>query len=323
MTMARRRARASLSGALAGAVALGVLGCELTTVELADVADVVVAEVYLRAGADVHQAFLHRTFPGPDGSLRVDGASIVVRGPGGEAFVFEPVADHGVCALNELMPEGVAGSCYTAPDQGRVVHGRSYDLEITLPDGRRLEGRTTVPAGFELVRPVPPTCVLEGTSLEFVWTRSEGAWAYQADALFTGLAPGLADRGVVDPPDTLRLLGLSIGANDTTMTFPGDFGVFDRYQLDLDVLLALQEGLPEGARADIVIAAGDRNYVNWVRGGNFNPSGQVRISSVTGDGVGVFGALVGRGRTVLAPGTELESGEWPACEAPGVTSAGP
>ncbi len=42
----------------------------------------------------------------------------------------------------------------------------------------------------------------------------------------------------------------------------------------------------------MTVAAADRNYINGVRGGSFNPSGQVRISSVTGDGVGVFGSLV-------------------------------
>lgn len=297
------------------AILAALVGCELTTVDLADVADIVVAEVYLRPGGDVHQAFLHRTFPGTDGSLRVDGANITVRGPAGEIIVFLPASDS-ACALNEFVPEGEAGSCYVAPDQGRVLPGESYDLEIALPDGRRLQGRTTMPSGFAIVHPAPPACVLTGVSLDFVWTRSEGAWAYQADALFTGLAPGLAERGVADPPDTLRLLGLAVGANDTTITFPGEFGVFDRFQLDLDVLLALRDGLPEGARAEIVVAAGDRNYVNWVRGGTFNPSGQVRISSITGDGVGVFSGLVGRGRVVVAPGGEAERAGWPECAEP-------
>jgi len=40
------------------------------------------------------------------------------------------------------------------------------------------------------------------------------------------------------------------------------------------------------------VAAADRNYVNAVRGGGFNPSGPVRVSSVVGDGIGTFGSLV-------------------------------
>jgi hypothetical protein len=44
--------------------------------------------------------------------------------------------------------------------------------------------------------------------------------------------------------------------------------------------------------AEMVVAAIDRNYLNGVRGGSFNPSGTVRVSSVSGDGVGVFGSIV-------------------------------
>ncbi len=113
-----------------------------------------------------------------------------------------------------------------------------------------------------------------------------------------------------DPPDELDLLGLAIGAADTTIVFPQEFGVFDRFTVDRDLLLALQEGLPAGARADVLVAAGDRNFVNWVRGGNFNPSGQVRVPSVTGDGTGVFGSLVVRGRTLL---TEPDGTGIPSC----------
>ncbi|HLM67787.1 MAG TPA: hypothetical protein VK358_09680, partial [Longimicrobium sp.] len=58
-----------------------------------------------------------------------------------------------------------------------------------------------------------------------------------------------------------------------------------------DLLRALQGGLPDKTAATVVVAAADRNFVNGVRGGNFNPSGQVRISSIVGDGVGVFGSL--------------------------------
>ncbi|HAW90536.1 MAG TPA: hypothetical protein DCX61_07725, partial [Gemmatimonadetes bacterium] len=42
------------------------------------------------------------------------------------------------------------------------------------------------------------------------------------------------------------------------------------------------------------------NFVNWQRGGNFNPSGQVRVPSLRGDGTGVFGAAVNRGFDVVS-----------------------
>jgi hypothetical protein len=104
----------------------------------------------------------------------------------------------------------------------------------------------------------------------------------------------LAPQGIEVEEDSLSLLGLSIAENDTTLVFPSEFGVFDRFDLDRDLALVLQEGLPQGTRARIVVAAAERNYVNWVRGGNFNPSGAVRIPSLRGDGVGVLGAVVRR-----------------------------
>ncbi|HZG44346.1 MAG TPA: hypothetical protein VEY93_15455, partial [Longimicrobium sp.] len=96
------------------------------------------------------------------------------------------------------------------------------------------------------------------------------------------------------PPvaDPLELLGVSVSSSDTTALLPNEFGVFDRFELDQNLLRFLQGGLPEGVNLVLTISAADRNYINGVRGGSFNPSGQVRIPSVVGDGVGVFGSLV-------------------------------
>jgi hypothetical protein len=67
--------------------------------------------------------------------------------------------------------------------------------------------------------------------------------------------------------------------------------VFERFQYDSDLLLAIRDGFPDFTLVELVLAAADRNWVNSVRGGNFNPSGLVRISTVVGDGVGVFASL--------------------------------
>jgi hypothetical protein len=54
------------------------------------------------------------------------------------------------------------------------------------------------------------------------------------------------------------------------------------------------------------VAAVDRNWVNSARGGSFNPSGQVHVSTVTGDGVGVFGAAnVHRGAIYVEAATRF------------------
>ena len=274
---------------------------------LADAEDVVVLEAYLRPDAPVQTAFLHRTIR-EGRSLAVPGADVRVIGPGGVVHGFAPVADS-MCVAGDTTPSAdELGSCYGSSG-GWVLPGATYDLEAVLADGRELRGRTTVPADFSIVRPAADTCAIGALSYELVWTRSEGAWVYLAEARLAGLADGLRERGVVDPPDTLDLLGLSISSADTTMVLPTEFGVFDRFDLDRDLLIALQQGLPPGATADVVVGAAERNYVNWIRGGSFNPSGQVRIPSVTGEGTGVFGAVVIKRRTFV---TDAESGS-PGC----------
>ncbi|HEX8431778.1 MAG TPA: hypothetical protein VF625_10835, partial [Longimicrobium sp.] len=96
----------------------------------------------------------------------------------------------------------------------------------------------------------------------------------------------------VDIPDPLELVGLAVSQQDTTIVLPTEFGLFDRFEIDNDALKAIQNGFPAGVVVEVDVAAADRNYVNGVRGGRFNPSGPVRISSVVGDGVGVFGSIV-------------------------------
>jgi hypothetical protein len=182
-----------------------------------------------------------------------------------------------------------------------------------VPGDFRIPGAPAEPGG---------TCQLPGgTSLELSWTTAAGAWSYVNETTIEGLAEALAPAGIeVDPEDDpLYLLGLSISAADTTIVFPGEFGLFDRFDLDQDLAVVLQEGLPAPARAQVTVAATDRNYVNWVRGGSFNPSGQVRVPSVRGDGTGVFGSAVVRGFRVIAaaPGAAYDR---PSC--PGAPPAG-
>ena len=281
------------------AFVVALTACDLTSVEEIASTDVIVAEAYLRPGG-TQQVFLYRTLPGKDGSLRVDGATVELAAPavaGGErrARLEETAAE--VCAASELLQAGSSGTCYLG--LFAASPGGTYALEITTEDGRRLMGTTTMPEAFEILQPAADTCAAGEQAFEVVWSRSEGAWSYQIVARFSGLAEGLAGRGVEDPPDELELTGLAIGAADTTIVFPTEFGVFDRFSVDRDVLLALQQGLPSGAAADIVVAAGDENLVNWVRGGNFNPSGQIRVPSITGDGTGVIASLTTRRFTVL------------------------
>lgn len=305
-----RRVRA-LPALLAALTAL-VAGCELTTVEVTPPEDVVIVEAYLRSDAPAQEVFLYRTLPGRDGTLRVDGADIRIVSEAGESLQLFPTDRSEACVRHSLFGDGDAGSCYLSRSRGEFVRpGATYRLEVELQDGGVLTGTTTVPGDFRILEPARLLCELPSARYTVTWSRAEGAWSYQAVAEFRNLAEGLRQLGLENPPDELTLTGLAVGGADTTIVFPNEFGVFDRFTEERDLILALQEGLPAGSTADILVAAGDRNFVNWVRGGNFNPSGQVRVPSVTGAGTGVFGSLVLHRRTVVAQGS---GGGVPSCE---------
>ncbi|HEV7588968.1 MAG TPA: hypothetical protein VGO40_12700 [Longimicrobium sp.] len=274
-------------------------GCDLTAVTTAPGQDVVVVEGVLRTDLVTQQVLLHRTV---DGALAsgVPGARVTVTGTAGD--VHRLVAGTGCYQIDVLYARSDSldfeGSCYvtTGQDVGWVRPGQSYDLRVETPDGRVIQGRTQVPGAYAVpsVRTDPelgPLCSLAPDSaFRLVWTQSAGAWSYVADLSISGLAQSLAGRGfrVADP---MLVRGVSISQADTTLVLPTEFGVFERLQYDSDLLLAIRNGFPEGTRIELVLAAADRNWVNSVRGGSFNPSGLVRISTVVGDGVGVFASL--------------------------------
>lgn len=290
--------------------------CELQEVTVVDFADVVVGEVYVTLGEAPGEhrvrAFLHGTSAGgvPDSETFGD-AVIGISRDDGLAFGLG-LAAVGLCV--DTLADGATGSCFVdGGGASQLAPGDALDLTVDLADGRRLVGAVTVPGDFQLDG-MPPSCRLDpDTLLELRWSRSEGAWAYVNETSINGLRDALAREDIEVEDDPLYLLGLSISATDTTVVFPSEFGVFDRFDLEQDLALRLQRGLPEGTDALVTITAVERNYVNWVRGGNFNPSGQVRVASLRGDGTGVFGAAVVRRLAVVAE--DAPSGE-PDCPRP-------
>lgn len=318
---ARRRMAAVLLG-------LPLLSaCELEEVTIVDPRDVVVAEAYLQLGVPADRdpslfvpggddppldrltVFLHRTL-GPGGeSLPVEGARVQVsRRRDGRTV---ELARAGLARCVASTPVEGTGTCYWSPPEAVVFEpGDTLELRVDLAEGGVMESLSVVPGAFQVLDGALTgpdgggrTCTLPGGGeLPVEWTASRGAWAYVTETVIHDLTEALAPRGIeVEPEnDPLYLLGLAISAEDTSIVFPGEFGLFDRFDLDRDVAVALQEGLPPPARAEVTVAAVDRNYVNWVRGGNFNPSGQVRVPSVRGDGTGVFGTAVVRGFRVIA-----------------------
>lgn len=277
------------------------LACELEEVSLTEPENVLVAEVYVKAGdgADEVSAFLQWSLGGSQVASLGD-ATINLAGPRGIRLTLVP-GPREVC-LDQAILDDVAGACFLAPNlaDGLLRAGDHLEVEVSLPSGEELEGGVTLPGGFDLRQPGDDLCTLPpGVPLELIWSPAEGAWAYTGETLILGLRDALKAQGIQAEEDSLNLVGLSIAETDTTLVFPREFGIFDRFDLDRDVALALQKGLPQGASAEVVVAALDRNYVNWIRGGNFNPSGAVRVPSLRGDGIGVLGGIFRRSVRVV------------------------
>ncbi len=296
-----KAARAGVVGAWGMGVALGT-GCELREVSLVRPEGFLVGEAYVLVGDGDDQVtvFLHETVGTGDPAVLAS-ASVRVRVAQILELILEPQFPE-VC----LMPgaaEGVKGACFAAGPEidGMIRPGDRVEVEISLKDGRSLRGSTVLPGELHLLQPRnTPLCALPpGRHLPLVWGRAAGAWAYSAESSIWGLRKALEGRGVEVEKDSVALQGLAVSEKDTVIVFPREFGIFSRVQLQREVALALQEGLPRGSAAVITLAALDRNYVNWVRGGNFNPSGPVRVPSLRGDGTGVVASAVRRSLGVV------------------------
>lgn len=297
----------------AAAGPLFLLGCELAEVTTASGEDLLVVEAVLRAGDPRQRVLLHRSLAGE--VVRGEpGARVAVRTPdGGEVrFAERPLEDCvGGLGSEELdsLEVRVEATCYaTRLGELEVVPGERYRLSVETRTGETLRGETRVPGGFRLLRPDVPlvsaSCSLPpGTSLRVVWSSAEGAWSYLVAVQIFGLRRALQPAGIA-APDVLELTGVAISESDTTVLVPAELGLFERFDSNQDLLRALQGGFPPGVSAELVVAAADRNFVNGVRGGGFNPSGNVRISSVVGDGVGVFGSLVPRRVFIVVGGSD-------------------
>jgi len=289
------------------------MACELEEVSITEPEPILVAEVYLKVGdgSDELAAFLQWTLGEAD-NTDLANALIVVEGERGLVLGLERSV-RGDCLDTEILDD-VEGVCFVARGltDGSIHPGDHLEVAVALPDGRELAGGVDLPGDFSFLLPgVKGPCALPpGELLELTWNVAEGAWAYSGETLIWGLREALEPLGINVEEDTLSLQGISVSENDTTLVFPKEFGVFDRFDLDRELALILQEGLPEGTEAEVVIAALERNYVNWVRRGNFNPSGAVRVPSLRGDGTGVLGAVVRRTVRVVGTGP---SPELPGC----------
>lgn len=293
--------RMMMTGA-AGAALLSA--CTIADVTVAPGEDRLVVEGVLRTDARTQFILLHRAVQSGVAEGERGAEVVVTRDDGVQVpFAETPLACYSIDPgyLSSDTPIDIQGTCYASPNSaGRWVNpGQTYELTVRTTRGEEARGRTTVPGGFTL-RGVPvsrfndqppiPCTLAPATPLPLTWTQAAGAWGYIAPLRISGLRAVLPDT--FNAPDPLELVGVSVSSADTSLVLPAEFGVFDRFRYNQNLLRLLQTGLPSGTDARVVVAAADRNYINGVRGGAFNPSGPVRISSIVGDGVGVFGSLV-------------------------------
>ncbi len=274
--------------------------CDLEEIVIVEVENVVIAEIYVNLAEDPTEnevrAYLHYTVGAPaSGGSELSSALVVVSRPDGLTLT---LVENQLEACLDSLPTVGDGVCFLAdPAQTpNLSPGDQLEVQITLADGGTLLGATRVPSSFQ-IDGISATCRLDpDTLLPLLWSRAEGAWAYVNETSISGLTEALEPEGIVveEDDDPLHLLGLSVSDQDTTIVFPSEFGIFDRFDLDRDLSTRLQEGLPDSTTAEVSITAVEGNFVNWQRGGNFNPSGQVRVPSLIGDGTGVFGATVNR-----------------------------
>ena len=278
--------------------------CDLEEITIVEIVDVVIAEIYVNLAEDPTEneirAYLHYTVGAPGSGVDELTDALIVVGRSDGLTLDLGVNELDVCL--DSLPTVGSGACFLAnPAQTPNLRpGDLLEVEVTLADGGTLLGAARVPSSFQ-IDGVSTTCRLDpNTLLPIRWSRSEGAWAYFNETSILGLPDALEPEGIVAVEDPLKLLGLSISEQDTTIVFPSEFGVFDRFDLAQDVATRLQDGLPPSTTAEVSITAVEGNFVNWVRGGNFNPSGQVRVPSLRGDGTGVFAATVSRRFVVVS-----------------------
>lgn len=281
---------------------LVTLSCRIGEVTATEGGDLLVVEGHLQARGQRQAVLLHRSLRG--GVVRGEpGALVTITGPEGTSVQLEEspaqlCGDPASPDLNDALQ--VEATCYATAtaDDLPVRPGASYELEIISVRGERVRGRTTMPGEFAGRRPsitasnsLPGCSLPPRTNLELVWSVSEGAWSYLATLEVSGMKSALEGTGI-EAPERFEVTGLAVSQTDTTLVLPAEFGLFELANLDTDLLVYLQGGFPGGVSARLRLSALDRNYVNAVRGGPFNPSGPIRISSVVGDGVGVFGSYV-------------------------------
>jgi hypothetical protein len=143
------------SRAVASAAVMAVLaaGCEFIrppTFVPAD-PDQLLVHAVLVAESDSAAVLVTRVGSGHNGQP-VSGAQVRLIGEHGQAVLAEAVGDRVPCWPHVIPPEARTG-CYVAALSAPVRAGAEYRLEVDVPGGEQVRGRTVVPAPATMLAP--------------------------------------------------------------------------------------------------------------------------------------------------------------------------
>jgi hypothetical protein len=221
--------------------------------------NIVLVQAVLDAAVS-HQTVIVQTTTGAlNQQTDVKGARVTVAAPDGRTTVAAEVVDTIPPSFQGARPVFTTSYRLSFADIGGVVAGGRYVLHIVLPDGREVNGVTTVPSASG--RPTPsalPNFDRTRDTLSLTWRSALGAAAYQV---------------FISAQTTFSVFA------DTAITIPGK--------------AENEDGNPAfwpGQTNRIAVNAVDANYYDYYRRTSDIFSGRGIISHLDG-AIGVFGSI--------------------------------
>jgi len=151
-------------------------------------------------------------------------------------------------------PELAAG-CYAGAVPGGILAGERYELEITLPDGARIEGATTVPGSPALLDPAPGTELEAPLSAATLPAPFVATWRAQPSGQRTEIALRAVRR---DCSAMLR-----VGADDPALNL--EVTGSDSAELRTGFVTCGGGAMPPRLDAHLVLTVYDANYTAYAK----------------------------------------------------------
>lgn len=288
----------------AGAAALALLtgACEHTrppTYVPADEDQLVVAAV-LHAGSDSAAVLVVRAGRG-DAPPAVSRARVRIVGPGGTGVLTELVETAAPCGRAMLPPlqgRTQTTGCYAGVVPGGVRAGAEYALEVDVPTGERVRGRTVVPFPPEIQAPADRLRVYGARAPDpHTWVAGPVALRWRETGLVTvaGWAGQAWARGV-EPHCAMGLREM----HNPPLHMDGDSLLARLYLMRCMTTLDPEPLRPDSAELVVDVTAFDSAMSAYIRQG-YTGEGVPRADASTGlqGAYGIFGSAAASRRRIL------------------------